>query len=81
MSVIRRKICADLEIADNRHIDKETEHSGTHEIPEAHSHEEIENPFVLPAHFRRTAVAGYSVKAPSFKAQQNQRHDLQCGET
>ena len=47
MPVIGSKICADFEIAHNRHVDEKTEHPGSDEVPESDCHEVIEHPFML----------------------------------
>ena len=80
VAMVGSQIGADLEIADDRHVDQEAEHSGTHKIPEAYGHEEIKHPGVAAGNSLRSAGARHPDEAPSFETQQNQRHDLKSRE-
>ena len=46
MAVVRGEDGPHFEVADDGHVDEESEDAGAHEVPESHRHQKIKGPLV-----------------------------------
>ena len=83
MAVIGRERGAHLEVGHDGEVDEKAEHTGTHEVPDAHGDEESDGPHLF-AHQGLAAVRAGAVfepdEVPCVQSEQGEGHHFQGAE-